>query len=74
VSCWDWGEESEGTWRLYCKDDGVPGRGVALETTLEKLEASVQPLDLVVSPVSYRYYHEADKRPLGWDPYGTQTG
>jgi hypothetical protein len=28
-------------WRLYCSDDGVRGRGVALQTTLEKLEASV---------------------------------
>ena len=45
-------------WRLYCKDDGVPGQGVALESNLAMVETSVGAHDLFVSPVSYRYYHE----------------
>jgi hypothetical protein len=62
VSCWTAGEESEGMWRLYCEDGGVRGRGVALQTTLGALEASVAPHDLVVSPIRYRHYHKAADR------------
>jgi hypothetical protein len=65
VGCWTYGHESEFMWRLYCGDDGMRGRGVALQTTLEKLEVSVQRYDLAVSPVHYRYYHEVD--PRGFD-------
>jgi hypothetical protein len=62
VSCWTYGHESEGMWRLYCEDGGVRGRGVALQTTLAKLEASMLQYDLAVSPIHYRYYHEVDTR------------
>jgi hypothetical protein len=47
---------------LYCNHKGVPGRGVALETTLESLEASVAAHDLVVSPIKYRYYDDVDRQ------------
>jgi hypothetical protein len=57
ASCWTAGAESEAMWRLYCNDDGQ-GQGVALRSMLEKVERSVQPLDLVVSPITYRLYHE----------------
>jgi hypothetical protein len=64
VSCWTAWDESEGMWRLYCNDDGIRGRGVAIQTTLEALEASVAPHKLIVSPITYRYYHDADRRPF----------
>jgi hypothetical protein len=54
--CWAAGDESEALWRLYCKADGR--RGVALQTILGKLETSVAPHDLCISPVTYRHYHE----------------
>ena len=44
--CWAAGHESEALWRLYCK----PPEGVAMRTTLEKLETSVAPHNLYVSP------------------------
>ena len=47
-------------WRLYCRDGGKEGQGVALRSTLEKIEASVAHHDLFVSPIKYRYYHEGD--------------
>jgi hypothetical protein len=56
--CWAAGDESEPLWRLYCTDDGPRGVGIALRTTLAKLEASIEPHDLYVSPVTYRQYHE----------------
>jgi hypothetical protein len=55
--CWAEGDESEALWRLYCTSDG-PGVGVALQTTLARLETSVAPHDLYVSPITYRHYHE----------------
>ena len=58
ASCWSAGHESEAMWRLYCNDEGVQGQGVAVESTLGTIEASVEHLNLVVSPVRYRYYHE----------------
>jgi len=54
--CWAAGDESEAMWRLYC-NDGRGGQGVALRTTLARLEASCAFLDVYVSPVQYRYYH-----------------
>jgi hypothetical protein len=58
ASCWSAGDESEALWRLYCTDDGSKGIGVALRTTLARLEASVADHDLYVSPITYRLYHE----------------
>jgi hypothetical protein len=60
ASCWTAGHESEAMWRLYCRDGGREGQGVAMQSTLEKIEASVQGNDLFVSPIKYRYYHEGD--------------
>jgi hypothetical protein len=57
ASCWSAGHESEAMWRLYCRDLDVEGQGVALESTLGEVEASVESHSLFVSPVSYRYYH-----------------
>ena len=57
ASCWSAGHESEAMWRLYCRDSGVEGQGVAIESTLSALEASVEALELFVSPIAYRYYH-----------------
>jgi hypothetical protein len=59
ASCWSAGEESEALWRLYSADDGCPGVGIALQTTLARLEESVAPHDLYVSPITYVRYHEA---------------
>jgi hypothetical protein len=58
ASCWSAGEESEALWRLYARDDGKSGVGVALRTTLGKLEASVAAEVVYVSPMTYRHYHE----------------
>ena len=54
---WIHGDESELMWRLYCGDDGVRGRGVAMRTTLDNLEKSVAAHDFYVSPIIYRDYH-----------------
>jgi hypothetical protein len=59
ASCWSAGDESLALWRLYCIDDGPQGVGVALWTTLDRLEASVAAHDLYVSPITYLKYHEA---------------
>jgi hypothetical protein len=59
ASCWSYGDESEALWRLYCADDGCQGVGVALQTTLARLEQSVAVHDLYVSPIRYLRYHEA---------------
>jgi hypothetical protein len=61
VSCWTHGDDSEGMWRLYCNDDGVRGRGIAIKTRLASLEDSVRQYDLAVSPITYRYYDERDR-------------
>jgi hypothetical protein len=58
ASCWSMGAESEPLWRAYCAD-GCPGVGVALRTTLARLEASVAAHDLYVSPIKYIPYREA---------------
>jgi hypothetical protein len=59
ASCWSHGDESELLWRLYCRHEGSQGVGVALRTTLARLEASVEAPDLTVSPINYVRYHEA---------------
>jgi hypothetical protein len=59
ASCWSTGDESEPLWRLYCDDNECQGVGVALRTTLARLEASVAAHDLYVSPIRYLRYHEA---------------
>ena len=59
ASCWSACDESEALWRLYCADDGCRGVGVALRTTLARLDASVAAHDLYVSPITYLKYHEA---------------
>jgi hypothetical protein len=59
ASCWSAGDESELLWRLYCRHESSQGVGVALRTTLARLEASVAAHDLYVSPVTYIVYHEA---------------
>lgn len=58
ASCWSMDDESEPLWRAYCAYDGCRGVGVALRTTLARLEASVTSHDLYVSPINYRRYHE----------------
>ena len=58
ASCWLAGHEAEALWRLYCTDNCRPGLGVALRTTLARLEASVAGHDFYVSPITYRPYHE----------------
>ena len=61
ASCWTAGPESEAMWRLYCREDGEPeGQGIALQSTLGKIEASVERHDLYVSPIRYRDYHDGD--------------
>jgi len=60
ASCWTAGPESEAMWRLYCRDCGTEGQGVALQSTLGKVEASVSRHDLIVSPIRYRHYHIGD--------------
>lgn len=69
ASCWTAGHESEGMWRLYCDDDGVKGQGVALRSTLGRVEASVSRHALVVSPIRYRHYHEGEAFNDELDPF-----
>jgi hypothetical protein len=38
VVCWSAGHETEGMWRLYCDDECKRGLGVAIQTTLGRLE------------------------------------
>ncbi len=57
ASCWSAGHESEAMWRLYCCDSRVKGQGVAIESTLAAIEASVDAQGLFLSPIAYRYYH-----------------
>jgi len=68
ASCWTAGHESEAMWRLYCRD-GVEGQGVALQSTLGRVETSVFPHDLFVSPIRYRHYHDGDGFTDELDPF-----
>lgn len=58
ASCWRQGDESEGMWRLYCKDAGIAGQGVAVRTTIGKLSEALQLAGVHVQPIVYRAYHE----------------
>lgn len=69
ASCWTAGHESEAMWRLYCRDGGPEGQGVALRSTLWKIEASVMRHDLFVSPIRYRDYHEGAAFDDELDPF-----
>jgi hypothetical protein len=68
ASCWTAGPESEAMWRLYC-EDGARGQGMALRSTLGRVEASVEPHGLYVSPVVYRLYHEGPAFTNDIDPF-----
>jgi hypothetical protein len=52
ASCWRWGPESEGMWRLYCGEKG----GVALQTTFSKLEKSVEAEPILAGKIQYEDY------------------
>jgi hypothetical protein len=52
ASCWRWGSESEGMWRLYCGEKG----GVALQTTFEQLEKSVEAEPILAGRIQYVDY------------------
>jgi hypothetical protein len=69
ASCWRAGPEWEVMWRLYCRADGPEGVGVALQSTLGKIEESVASHDLFVSPIRYRYFHEGDAFDDELDPF-----
>ena len=70
ASCWTAGPESEAMWRLYCRVNNEPeGQGIVLQSTLGKVEASVEHHDLFVGPIRYRYYHEGDAFDNDLDPF-----
>jgi hypothetical protein len=69
ASCWTAGHESEAMWRLYCRDGEPKGQGIALQSTLGEIEASVARHDLFVSPIRYRYYHDGDAFDDELDPF-----
>ena len=69
ASCWTAGHESEAMWRLYCRDGEVEGQGVALQSTLGRVETSVARHDLFVSPIRYRHYHEGEAFTDELDPF-----
>lgn len=52
ASCWRWGPESEGMWRLYCGEKG----GVALQTTFARLERSVEAESILAGKIQYVDY------------------
>jgi hypothetical protein len=52
ASCWRWGRESEGMWRLYCGEED----GVALQTTFARLQKSVDQPGILVGKVRYIDY------------------
>jgi hypothetical protein len=52
ASCWRWGPESEGMWRLYCGERG----GVALQTTFARLEKSVEAESILAGMIQYADY------------------
>jgi hypothetical protein len=60
AACWTEGDDTEPPWRMYCVDDGPRrGTGVAIKTTLQRLEESLSVWpDVLVSPINYRDYEE----------------
>ena len=52
ASCWRWGPESEGMWRIYCGEKG----GVALQTTFARLEQSVESEQVLAGKIQYVDY------------------
>lgn len=52
ASCWRWGAESEGMWRLYCGER----EGVALQTTFARLEKSVEAEPILAGKIQYADY------------------
>jgi hypothetical protein len=64
ASCWRYGSESEGMWRLYCGER----EGVALQTTFGRLEASVETANLLVGCIQYRNYLTGDRFDHELDP------
>jgi hypothetical protein len=52
ASCWRWGPESEGMWRLYCGEKG----GVALQTTFARLEKSMEAESILAGMIQYADY------------------
>src|SRR6266480_1376172 len=52
ASCWRWGPESEGMWRLYCGEKD----GIAFQTTFDRLEQSVDKTDILVGKIRYDDY------------------
>lgn len=55
ASCWRWGKESEGMWRLYCGEKG----GVALQTTFARLEKSVEAESIIAGQIQYADYGDS---------------
>lgn len=55
ASCWRWGTESEGMWRLYCGEKG----GVALQTTFARLEKSVEAEPIIAGKIQYADYGDS---------------
>jgi hypothetical protein len=56
ASCWRWGAESEGMWRLYCGEK----EGVAFQTTFARLEKSVEGADILAGKIRYGNYKTMD--------------
>lgn len=52
ASCWRWGPESEGMWRLYCGEK----EGVAFQTTFARLEQSISEADILAGKIRYEDY------------------
>jgi hypothetical protein len=52
ASCWRWGPESEGMWRLYCGERV----GVALQTTFARLEKSMEAESILAGKIQYADY------------------
>jgi hypothetical protein len=53
ASCWRWGPESEGMWRLYCGEK----EGVAFQTTFARLEQSIVEAHILAGKIRYEDYN-----------------
>jgi hypothetical protein len=56
ASCWRWGPESEGMWRLYCGEKD----GIAFQTTFARLEKSVEETHILAGKIRYGNYKTMD--------------